>query len=115
MKNTAEFESLSNEAKAIAGAYWGNGMMSDRLSFKRPWVISHKARKALDDLVEAGYLTVATLNDHPKSPMEWQPTSKMRSERPTVSAAFLKEHGKFPMLDESLPEPALPKRRRGNK
>jgi len=111
MANTNEFEALIPQAKVLVGAYWGP-MMTDVLSFNRPWVISHSARKGLDALVAAGYLTMSPRNDHPKSPLEWRPTDKLRTEKPRISPAFMKEYGRFPMTDESLPEPVLPKRQK---
>lgn len=103
MANTAEFEALSVEAKVVAGCWWGV-MMTDKVGFDRPWTIHPQTRKGLDDLAAAGYLTCEPRNRYPNCPLDWKPTDKMRTERPRVSQAFLKEHSTFPITDESQPE-----------
>lgn len=95
--NRPEFEALSPEAKVMIGAYWGV-MIADKVQFDRPWAIHPTTRKALDELVAAGYLTMEPLNRYKDCPLLWKPTAKLREERPGVSQAFLKEHSTFPVL-----------------
>jgi len=86
---------LSTEAKAVCGAFWGP-MLTEKLTFQRPHILTQKARKGLDELTEAGFLTV---EDEPGGGLTWRPTDKMRSERPRVSMAFARAN-KFPITTE---------------
>ena len=89
---------LSTEAKVVAGTFWGI-MPTDELSFNRPHIIHPKTRKGLDDLVEAGLLTMEPLNDYKNPPLVWKPTDKMKTDKPDTPLAFIKAHG-FPVTTE---------------
>lgn len=111
MPNTAEFEALSPEAKTLVGAWWGV-MMTTEVTFQRPWIIHPQARKGLDELVAAGYLSCEPLNQCENPPMGWKPTEKLKTEQPKVSRDFMKANS-FPITDETLPEPKRRKRSSG--
>jgi len=93
---------LSVEAQVVIGGFFSI-LITTELSFKRPWVIHPKMRKGLDDLVDAGYLTVEKFNKH-SGTMIWRPTEKLKSENPKVSRAFMEQHS-FPVMDETQPKP----------
>ena len=96
---------LSIEARVMFGAHWG-GPMTMKVTYRRAWVIHPKARKGLDDLVTAGYLTVSKTNDG--DGLTWEPTSKVKTDRPDppIDFDFMMKHGDFPMVDESQPKPS---------
>lgn len=101
MKNTPEFDALSTEAKVMIGSMWSI-IAAAQVRFDRPHIIHPRARKGLDDLVEAGYLTVETLNKMDGSPWIWKPTDKLKAERPRVPIDFI-ETNSFPITQEDVP------------
>ena len=97
-------EDMSIEAQ-VAAMHWNGHTMSRNmtLSFKRPWVISPRMKKGLEELVETGYLTKHRLNSYRNCPVEYRPTDKMEDFGPRLSMAELKEHS-FSITEER-PEP----------
>ncbi len=89
---------LSTEAKVMAFSFWGIISHSE-LSFARPHIITPQARKGLDDLVEAGLLTVERFNKYTDK-LVWKPTDKMKTDKPKVSMAFAEKHS-FRLTDEN--------------
>lgn len=94
---------LSPEAKVCIGAWW-NTLLTERLTFHRPWIMTPRTRKGLDELVRKGFLTVGNLNRYSEA-LVWKPTEKMIAQRPKISSAFMQEHGRHPITDESRPKP----------
>lgn len=92
-------DDLSIEAKVCVGCWW-NVMMVTELSFQRPWIITPRTRKGLDELVAKGYLTVEKFNKY-NDKLVWKPTDKLRNEKPRVSREFMEQHGTFPITDEN--------------
>ena len=90
---------FSIEAQVVAGAFWGRLMPCTALSFERPWIIHPKTRKGLDELVEAGLLTMERFNKI-SDKLIWKPTSRMEAEGPKPSIAFMKGNG-FPVTTEN--------------
>lgn len=88
---------LSIEARVVIGAFWGV-MPTDELSFQRPHIIHPRTRKGLDELVEAGMLTVERFNKHSDT-LVWKPTDKMKTDKPELDMEFLKENS-FPVTTE---------------
>ena len=78
---------LSTEAKVVAGTFWGR-MYLTTLSFDRPWALTTQTRKGLDELVEAGFLTMTPRNNIKDCPLDWEPTDKMKSERPGKNVSY---------------------------
>ena len=97
MKNTSEFEALSIEAKVVCGGFWGI-IRKNEVSFARPWVIHPRMRKGLDELVDAGYLTVKKPNNISDT-LVWRYTDKLLEEKPRVSMGFI-EANNFPSTTE---------------
>lgn len=100
---TEDQDELSVEAKVVAGVYWGVGGPFTEISFDRPWIIHPRMRKGLDELVDAGLLTVEKFNNV-SDKLVWKPTPKMKTHGPKVTLAFIKAHS-FPVTDESQPKP----------
>ena len=90
-------DELSTEALVVCGAFWGV-LPTSELSFERPHVIHPRTRKGLDDLVAAGFLTVERFNNI-SDKLVWKPTERMKSERPKVSRAFMKDNS-FPVTTD---------------
>ena len=94
---------LSIIAQVVYAGHW---MMMPvmEMTFQRPWVIGVEMRKGLDELVEAGYLSVEKFDNKYSDAMVWKPTQKMmdldRSEN-WYERSFLEEHGRFKVIDES--------------
>lgn len=90
---------LSVEARIIAGTLWTGYMSHTELSFRRPHIIHPKTRKGLDELVEAGLLTMEKPDDHLDT-LSWKPTPLMVTDGPKrPSEAFMKRHT-FPLTTE---------------
>lgn len=89
---------LSAEAQVMAFMF-GGIMPMDKMQFDRPWAIHSRARKGLDELVDAGLLTVEPLNHYKDCPLIWKPTDAMKDHK-HCSREFL-EANSFPM---TIPE-----------
>lgn len=94
--------SFSTEALVLIGAHWGFFPKS-KLSFNRPHAIHPKAKKGLDELVAKGFLTATPRNNIPGCPMDYEPTEKMKTDKPFVDFDFIKENG-FPYTVEDRAE-----------
>ena len=96
---------LSIEAQGMIGAFW---MFSNQteVTFQRPHILTKRARKGLDELVEAGFLTVRKFNRFSDA-LVWEPTDKMKTDKPRVSIKFLKENS-FVITDETQPPEKAP-------
>jgi len=81
----------------MIGGFWKFSSKME-LTFHRPHIITDQARKGLDDLVQAGFLTVDRLN-HISDALVWTPTQKMADEKPKVSMKFIEENT-FPITTE---------------
>ena len=88
---------LSIEARVVGTLFGMRGALTE-LSFDRPWIIHPRARKGLDELVEAGLLTVEPFNSVSEK-LVWRPTPRMRDDGPRESFEFLKANS-FPMTRE---------------
>lgn len=89
---------LSVEAKVLIGCYWSL-LMTEEIKFQRPHIISKRARKGFDELVEKGFLTVEKFNNHSPA-LVWKPTEKMYSDqKPKVSRQFIIDNN-FPLTTE---------------
>ena len=73
----------------VAGCFWGMMMPRTELSFDRPWIIHPRTRKGLDELVEAGLLTVEKFDNPHSDKLIWKPTPRMGTEGPKPSMAFM--------------------------
>lgn len=88
---------LSTEAKIVVAALWKHTPTLE-LAFHRPWIITEKARKGLDELVSEKLLTVSDLDGF-EGGLTWAPTEEMKS-APKVDLVFLGEFG-FDLVDEN--------------
>lgn len=91
-----DITNMSIEAQVVYAGHW-QLMKKKEITFRRPWVISDKMKKGLDELVDAGYLLCKQSN----GAVTYGPTDKMFNEKAYFNMEFLIEHGQFPIIDES--------------
>lgn len=94
---------FSVEARVVSGVYWHGSMFLEELSFERPWIIHPRLRRGLDELVEAGLLTIEKSNEVPGK-LVWRPTDRMKSEGPKASLALIKANGFLVTIEEQADE-----------
>jgi len=96
---TPSITELSIEAQVLYAGYW-QMMKKNEVTFQRPWVISEKAKKGLDELVASDYLTCEKFDNPRSDAIVYKATEKMRDEKKWYSREFLEEHGRFNIIDE---------------